>query len=88
VARSVASRSSATYTWSTRRNRGSHAGCQPPVPYRPHAPVPFGPATRTDSVSEIPSQRVTDLCPTSPTLYGWRIGASRLKSTFRRQGMG
>jgi len=31
MARSVASRSSATYTRPARRNSGSHAGCQPPV---------------------------------------------------------
>jgi hypothetical protein len=29
---SVASRLSATYTRPARRNSGSHAGCQPPVP--------------------------------------------------------
>jgi hypothetical protein len=32
TARSVASRSSATYTRSARRNNGNHATCQPPVP--------------------------------------------------------
>jgi hypothetical protein len=55
--RSVASRSSATYTLPARRNSGSHAGCQPPVPCRPHAPVSLSPTVRTDSVSGIPSQR-------------------------------
>jgi len=32
LARSVASRSRATYARPARRNNGSHAACQPPVP--------------------------------------------------------
>ena len=69
IARSVASRSSATYTRLVLRNSGSHAGCQPPVPHRPHAPVSLSPATGADSVSGIPCRESRTDAPASPALY-------------------